>query len=162
MNKKYKPYRPETIKKKADIRRLSLNKAKSIIKFCSKYYGFDVTTDSRKRIYTNSRFITMKMINDYTNLSLEDIGLLFGKHHATILYSLDTIKIVVQYDKELKEQYDYFKNHFDNRYGLFNKNEEIKKSIAIFDIVKILEETDLNDIISIKDKLCLTRSEMIL
>lgn len=162
MNKKYKPYRPETIKKKADIKRLSLNKAKSIIKFCNKYYGFDVTTDSRRRVFIDARFIAIKMINDYTNLPLEDIGLLFGRHHATILHSLETIKVLIQFDKELKEKHEYLKAHFNNRYLLFNEKEEIYKSMAIFDIVKALEETNLSNVIAFKNQLCHTKSEMTL
>ena len=110
MRKKYYPPRPETIKTKMQKRTLGLEKAKEIISFCNDYYGFDVTTDSRKRYIIDARFMTIKMIYDYTGLILKDIGCLFNRKHDTMIHSLSTIGSLIDYDKEIREHHQYLKS----------------------------------------------------
>ncbi len=66
-----------------------------------KYYKLspqELVSKSRKRKITLPRNIAIYLCRRYLNLSLEDIGRTFHRHHATVIHALITI------DKEIKKR----------------------------------------------------------
>ena len=62
-----------------------------IIEYTSREFGVhieDMKSKSRKRELVYARFAAMKLMRDYTRLSLAEIGAQFGRSHADVLYGL--------------------------------------------------------------------------
>lgn len=80
-------------------------KIDTILDTCNKYFGvnYDVLKDinTRRRSVVERRQIAMYFLRRYTELSLADIGDLFKKDHATVLYSVNSIRNLMQTDKDI-------------------------------------------------------------
>jgi len=86
--------------KKVDI---TPDKIKSVV---SNYFSLkpeDLESERRSSDYVVPRQIAMYLIRDLTNLSLPQIGDIFGgRDHSTVLYSIDKIKKELKKDENLK------------------------------------------------------------
>jgi chromosomal replication initiator protein len=77
-----------------------------IKRIVAQYFGLDVgifDTNSRKRAVVQARQISMFLAKKYTKASLETIGKNIGKKdHATVIYSLNVVKDLMQVDKKFR------------------------------------------------------------
>lgn len=51
---------------------------------------------SRKREFTEARFICFQLLRLHTNLTLQEIGAIFNRDHSTIIYGLDIFNALLQ------------------------------------------------------------------
>ncbi|MEY3162245.1 MAG: hypothetical protein RIT25_2236 [Planctomycetota bacterium] len=69
--------------------------------------GRDLTGKSRTQAVSSPRQIAMFLLRDHTDMSLEDIGRLFGnRDHTTVLYAVNKIRERSQKDRMFKEMLD--------------------------------------------------------
>ncbi|MEY4673255.1 MAG: hypothetical protein RL148_1039 [Planctomycetota bacterium] len=69
--------------------------------------GRDLTGKSRTQAVSSPRQIAMFLLRDHTDMSLEDIGRLFGnRDHTTVLYAVNKIRERSQTDRMFKEMLD--------------------------------------------------------
>lgn len=61
----------------------------------------DIYSEKRKANIANARKIALYIIREVTGLSFEMIGEEFGKHHSTIMYSVDQIQKEMEKDSRL-------------------------------------------------------------
>ena len=65
-----------------------------IIKNCVvEYTQLDITSTSRKRPYVYARALYFQLSRDFTPHSLQDIGAMVNKDHASVLHGLKTFKL---------------------------------------------------------------------
>jgi len=72
-----------------------------IIEYTSREFGVhieDMKSKSRKRELVYARFAAMKLMRDYTRLSLAEIGGHFGRDHATACYAIKIHDVLINYD----------------------------------------------------------------
>ncbi|MBQ3090763.1 MAG: chromosomal replication initiator protein DnaA [Oscillospiraceae bacterium] len=77
-----------------------------IIEETAKYYNMDpavIRGSTRTKDVVLVRQISIHLIRTITNLSLPDIGKVFGQHHTTIMHSLDKIEKQLKEDRSLSE-----------------------------------------------------------
>ena len=61
-----------------------------ILRLVENHLGFKLSQgQTRDQVYGRSVFF--KVCKDKTNMSLEEIGQVFGKHHATVLHSINNV-----------------------------------------------------------------------
>ena len=63
----------------------------------------DVLSPSRKRELFFARVTIAKMLRKHFKISLMDIGRILNRHHATIIYYLETFEIESKYNREFHE-----------------------------------------------------------
>ncbi len=81
-----------------------------ITKLVCKYYKLspqELISKSRKRKITLPRNIAICLCRRYLNLSLDDIGSVFRRHHATILHAIITINKEIKKKPILAKEVDY-------------------------------------------------------
>lgn len=152
----------EHIKAKKELRDIGLKTGKYILNWCNKYYGFDVTTPKRYRFLVDARFMTMKMIRDYTNLTLDDVGGFFNKRHDMVIHAIKEIENRIELEGKTRNDYEYINTQLSKRYKKFDKAQDMLKNATISDIISHLEDLSVEEVILLKSKICLTRSEMML
>lgn len=78
----------------------------NIIELVGKTFGVmveDIRSDKKKAAISNARQISMYIIREITNLSLEAIGNEFGgKNHSTVLYSIQAVESKMEQNPALK------------------------------------------------------------
>lgn len=85
-------------------------KPSDIENIVSKYYL--VTTEEmegtwRKREVVVARQMAMVMLYKFTNLSLKDIGVIFGnRDHTTVIHAKKTIQDLCDTDRKIKKDYE--------------------------------------------------------
>ena len=88
---------------KIEKKKIDAEEIKSIV---SSYFSIsveDIEGGKRSQDYTIPRQIAMYFIREFTNLSLPQIGTLFGgRDHTTVIYSVDKIKRELKKDENLK------------------------------------------------------------
>jgi len=88
---------------KIEKKKIDAEEIKSIV---SSYFSIsveDIEGGKRSQDYTIPRQIAMYLIREFTNLSLPQIGTLFGgRDHTTVIYSVDKIKRELKKDENLK------------------------------------------------------------
>lgn len=94
---------------------LNLNSAvkkisvEDIINKTAKFFGVkkeDVLSCSRSKDIANARRLAMYLSREITQMSLPEIGAIFGKNHTTVLYSWEKVKKEAAVDKKLNETID--------------------------------------------------------
>ena len=86
--------------------------------YCVDKYGVDIieTTDSTDRHVIRLRQICMKILLDQTNMSQKQIGKVFSKDHATVIYARKVINGMIDVDKVFVSNYeDVLSFRFDTR-----------------------------------------------
>jgi chromosomal replication initiator protein len=94
------------------------DKANFIINEIGRHYG--LSTDyfkikSRKQDLIKARQIAMYFIRSYTKFSLEGIGKLFNKDHATVLNAIRNVTNYIETDKIYKNELINLKLMFDEK-----------------------------------------------
>ena len=88
---------------KIEKKKIDAEEVKTVV---SSYFSIsveDIEGGKRSQDYTIPRQIAMYLIREFTNLSLPQIGTLFGgRDHTTVLYSIDKIKRELKKDENLK------------------------------------------------------------
>ncbi|RPI77662.1 MAG: chromosomal replication initiator protein DnaA [Desulfobacteraceae bacterium] len=78
-----------------------------IKRIISNYYNIsikDINSNSKKRIYSYPRQISMYLTRKYLNLSFNKIGFLFGdKDHSTVVYAIQKIEKMKTDNKKIRE-----------------------------------------------------------
>ena len=64
----------------------------------------DIYGGQRKKTISDARKITFYVIRKVTNMSYEDIGAEFKKHHSTVMYNIDQIEKDIETDTKLARQ----------------------------------------------------------
>lgn len=88
---------------KLEKKKVSADEIKSVVSLYFSISVEDIEGGKRSQDYTIPRQIAMFLIREFTNLSLPQIGSLFGgRDHTTVLYSIDKIKRELKKDENLK------------------------------------------------------------
>jgi len=83
-------------------------KAEFIIESVCQYYNItqeDIFSRKRYRYLVDARHISMALCRRKTSLSLEQIGLIHNRDHATVLHSIKKIDGLMTYDNKIIEQH---------------------------------------------------------
>lgn len=115
--------------------------AKSVIECCTQYYGCEaIGHNLRKREDVNRRRITYVLIKEaIPTASLQDLANLFGKNHATVIYSLRKHNDLVEVDKHYHKDFSEIYSLFFSRYNF--KNIDLDRlNFLNSQICKLLEE----------------------
>lgn len=81
----------------------------NIITAAAEVYGVsveDIMSDSRKRKIAEARQMAMYLCHEKTLLDLADIGIVFGRTHATVIHSLNKIDDLLEIDRLTKRNYE--------------------------------------------------------
>ena len=80
----------------------------------------EVLGKSRKMKLFFARVTIAKMLRKHFKISLMDIGVVLNRHHATIIYYLDTFDIECKYNKEFREIANKIEEEYNklNNYGV--------------------------------------------
>jgi hypothetical protein len=70
------------------------------------FYKLKIDSNTRQRKYVEARAIYYKLLRDNSRMSLEAIGKTMNRNHATALYSLKNIEDWLEYDEQLKQDYE--------------------------------------------------------
>ena len=76
-----------------------------IILHVNKILGIDIEEKTRKRPVVEGRQIAMYLIRKETTLTLEAIGDIFGKDHATVVHAINTVNNAIEVDKSYRDKY---------------------------------------------------------
>ena len=80
-----------------------------IIEKTAKYFGIkkdEILSSGRSKDIANARRLAMYLSREITQMSLPEIGAIFGKNHTTVLYSWEKVKKEAAVDKKLNETID--------------------------------------------------------
>ena len=69
------------------------------------FYKLKIDLKTRQRKYVEARAIYYKLLRDNSRMSLEAIGKTMNRDHATALHSLKNIKDWLEYDEQLRQDY---------------------------------------------------------
>ena len=64
----------------------------------------DIYSKLQKANISHARKITFYVVRKVTNMSYEDIGTEFKKHHSTVMYNIDQIEKEIETDSKLARQ----------------------------------------------------------
>ena len=82
----------------------------------------DFNIKSRKREYTIARQLTMYFLKKYTKLTLDEIGIIFDRDHATVLHAKRTIENLKFSDKFISNMCKNISERIEKRLSRFNKS----------------------------------------
>lgn len=85
-----------------------------------KYKDFNIK--SRKREYAIARQLTMYFLKKYTKLTLDEIGIVFDRDHATVLHANKTIENLKYSDKFIATMCKNISERIEKRLSRFNKS----------------------------------------
>lgn len=74
------------------------NKIEKAIKEKFGYSFTELSTPSRKRIYSEPRAIACYLLRKHTQMTLEEIAQTFNRNHASVVYSVKLIKELMAFD----------------------------------------------------------------
>ena len=87
-----------------------------IIRYVADHYNIspeDIKGEKRSNKIAYPRQISMYLIRELTNTTLQGIGkIMGGKHHTTISYGIENIEAMMEKDPEIKETINKLKKHF--------------------------------------------------
>ena len=90
-----------------------------ILEETAKFYDLEPATimgQSRKADIVLARQVSMYIIRSLTNLSLPEVGKIFGQHHTTVMHSVDKIEKSLRSNTELKEVIRDIKANVNDRF----------------------------------------------
>ena len=85
-----------------------------------KFKDFDIK--SRKREYVIARQLTMYFLKKYTKLTLDEIGIVFDRDHATVLHAKKTIENLKYSNKFTSQMCKNISERIEKRLSRFNKS----------------------------------------
>ncbi len=90
----------------------------AIIEETSKCYGIevsDIMSASRTKEIATARQVAMYIIRSITQLSLPEIGRIFGRDHTTVLHSIEKVEGLIKTDRETAENIRDIKSNVNSR-----------------------------------------------
>lgn len=90
-----------------------------IIEETAKCYGVevsDIMSTSRTAKLTLARQVSMYIIRSLTQLSLPEIGRVFGRDHTTVMHSLEKVEKLMKSNREVSENIRDIKSNVNARY----------------------------------------------
>ncbi len=90
------------------------------------YYKLKIDSKTRQRKYIEARAVYYKLLRENSRMSLQAIGNTMKRDHATVLHSLRQIKDWLEYDKELKRDYNTINSRLQDAMRL---NPELFKDV---------------------------------
>lgn len=117
-------------------------KYRRVIKIICDYFYIDQKDfyknfKSRKRKYVKIRQIVSYFLKEYTALSLQDIGDIFDKDHATAIDSIKKVKNYIDTDKQFKVDIEALDKKINPYFS--NKVISVKRRFKIDEIFKLIE-----------------------
>jgi len=70
------------------------------------YYKLKIDSKTRQRKYVEARAIYYKLLRENSRMSLQAIGKTMNRDHATALHSIRQIKDWLEYDKQLRQDFN--------------------------------------------------------
>lgn len=103
----------------------------------------DLTKRTRKRHIASKRQLLMYLLQKHTNFSLDIIGYIFNKDHATVLYAKNTIMNLIDVDKNLKQKVFLYNDEITNYKNSFTE-EKITTKYSLFSLLldKLFDDDD--------------------
>jgi predicted nuclease with TOPRIM domain len=118
------------------------------------YYKLKIDTKTRQRKYVEARAIYYKLLRENSRMSLEAIGKTVNRDHATAIHSLKQIKDWLEYDKEIKRDYNTINSRLQDAMRL---NPELFKDVLTMESFYEIEYHRLKHDSDIKYKSLLTK-----
>ena len=66
----------------------------------------EMLSTSRRRDVTDSRFIAYVLMREFLSYTIEEIGMIFGRHHSTVVHALNRHGEIVQIESAYRRKYD--------------------------------------------------------
>lgn len=130
--------------------------AKIIIEIVSDYFQTDVTKNlnTRRRDIVEPRQMAMYFLREHTNNSLDKIGRLFKKDHATALHAEKKIRNLIKYDHFIRESYVAIDQRIKMMYPYIDADLELdhESMVDAYKRVKSLNIKLINRAIYLKSK----------
>lgn len=70
------------------------------------YYKLKIDSKTRQRKYVEARAVYYKLLRENSRMSLQAIGKTMNRDHATALHSIRKIKDWLEYDKQLRQDFN--------------------------------------------------------
>ncbi len=118
------------------------------------YYKLKIDSKTRQRKYVEARAVYYKLLRENSRMSLQAIGNTMKRDHATVLHSLRQIKDWLEYDKEIKRDYNTINSRLQDAMRL---NPELFKDVLTMESFYEIEYHRLKHDSDIKYKSLLTK-----
>ena len=118
------------------------------------YYKLKIDSKTRQRKYVEARAVYYKLLRENSRMSLQAIGNTMNKDHATVLHSLRQIKDWLEYDKQLKRDYNTINSTLQDAMRL---NPELFKDVLTMESFYEIEYHKIKFESDIKYKSLLTK-----
>ena len=118
------------------------------------YYKLKIDSKTRQRKYIEARAVYYKLLRENSRMSLQAIGKTMKRDHATVLHSLRQIKDWLEYDKEIKRDYNTINSKLQDAMRL---NPELFKDVLTMESFYEIEYHKLKFESDIKYKSLLTK-----
>ena len=118
------------------------------------YYKLKIDSKTRQRKYVEARAIYYKLLRENSRMSLQAIGKTMNRDHATAIHSLRQIKDWLEYDKELKRDYNTINSRLQDAIRL---NPELFKDVVTMESFYEIEYHRLKHESELKYKSLLTK-----
>jgi cystathionine beta-lyase/cystathionine gamma-synthase len=108
----------------------------------------DLKNKTRRREYVDARAIAFYILKSEMNMSLEAIGRVFNKNHATVLHGIRLFYNLIETDKAFKNKFNkilfLFKKEKGQEISFVDSDDEIKKLKNLYEerIKVLLLEND--------------------
>lgn len=130
-------------------------KLQDIKNFIDTEFDIDISKNTRKREYVEARCLYYKLAKEYTKLTLERIGAVLNRDHATVLHGLKNVwDHALVTNEDVYDTYYKFKDMMaelnegiDNNYTLSQRLASAKQEIAS------LKAAGFGDYKAVKDEL---------
>lgn len=93
------------------------NEVNNLIQILNRAFHCDITKNCRVSNYVMARAMAYVLIKKFLGLSYEQIGVLFNKHHATIMHAVAQWPYMVKFNKELEVLYSEVYTSWTNSEG---------------------------------------------
>jgi len=122
------------------------------------YYKLKIDSKTRQRKYVEARAIYYKLLRENSRMSLQAIGKTMNRDHATAIHSLRQIKDWLEYDKELKRDYNTINSRLQDAIRL---NPELFKDVVTMESFYEIEYHRLKHESELKYKSLLTKYQFL-
>jgi Bacterial dnaA protein helix-turn-helix len=100
-------------------------KPEQVVAVVAEYYGLSMSrllgSPSRKVYIVRARSIAIWICRNILEMTLQDIGHLFGKHHTTILSSCDRVSLLLRTDGKFAQELDRVVRIIDPRHRILEQ-----------------------------------------
>ncbi len=93
------------------------------------YFKIDLFEDTRDYKYVYARMIMFKILREDFGMKFQQIGDIYGKHHATVIHLVRKFHDTASYDKKIIRDYEKL---------LFNYETSVKTDYTLKDLYRVL------------------------